>query len=392
MKMIKREKDMMLDNSDIEFLYQLENFPIYCGTTESESKSDKLADMKWGISKESGMIQLMDLVPLDELYAVSHNGAIGKVWKEHHTEFAKFVYKNTNAELGILEIGGGNGILNAVYNSMFPKCMWTIVEPSEVQKVENVTAEYVKIFWGDSDTECQITDSCVYGALVHSHLMEHQYDIHKFMKIDSNALEIGQKMIFSIPNMQRYLEMGYMNALGFEHTYFITEAYISILMKQYGFQIIDKQYFGESHSIFYAVEKISNIVQIDSKLFNGLYESNKKLFESFIKKNIEIVRKLNGLIDSYAGGKIYLFGAHIFAQYLIAFGLHTEKIVGVLDNDANKQGKRLYGTEFITYSPQILKDEINPAVVLVMGAYSDEIQNDILENINKDAVIWREEK
>ena len=38
---------------------------------------------------------------------------------------------------------------------------------------------------------------------------------------------------------------------------------------------------------------------------------------------------------------IYLFGAHVFSQFLIQMGLNTTKIVNILDNDKNKQGKRL---------------------------------------------------
>ena len=86
---------------------------------------------------------------------------------------------------------------------------------------------------------------------------------------------------------------------------------------------------------------------------------------------------------------VYLFGAHIFAQYLIAFGLDTSCIVSLLDNDLNKHGKRLYGTNLTVNSPKVLAELENPVVILKAGVYNQEIQTDILNNIN-DSVVFLE--
>ena len=79
---------------------------------------------------------------------------------------------------------------------------------------------------------------------------------------------------------------------------------------------------------------------------------------------------------------------HVFAQYLIAFGLDTTRIICLLDNDPNKQGKRLYGTNMMVKSPLSIKDEDNPAIILKAGVYNNEIKKDILENINRKAEFW----
>ncbi|ECO1996221.1 SAM-dependent methyltransferase, partial [Campylobacter coli] len=87
--------------------------------------------------------------------------------------------------------------------------------------------------------------------------------------------------------------------------------------------------------------------------------------------------------------KVYLFGAHLFGQYLIFQGLNTEKIINILDNNPSKQEKRLYGTKFIVKSPKILKDQNDSLVILNAGVYNDEIEKDILENINKNIRILK---
>ena len=81
---------------------------------------------------------------------------------------------------------------------------------------------------------------------------------------------------------------------------------------------------------------------------------------------------------------VYLFGAHVFSQYLISFGLDTSKIICLLDNDRRKIGKRLYGTDLISMHPSILTDIKEAIVILRAGTHNEEIKKDILENINSN--------
>ena len=83
---------------------------------------------------------------------------------------------------------------------------------------------------------------------------------------------------------------------------------------------------------------------------------------------------------------VYLFGAHVFSQYLIQEGLNTKKIKYILDNDNNKHYKRLYGSSLEVRPPKVLLNDEKPLIILKAGVYNDEIRSDILENINSSAV------
>ena len=87
-------------------------------------------------------------------------------------------------------------------------------------------------------------------------------------------------------------------------------------------------------------------------------------------------------------GKVYLFGAHVFSQYLIGFGLDERGIECIIDNDSKKQGKRLSGTSLIVRSPKVLEGLNNVAVILRAGVYNNEIKEDIMNNINPNVVFW----
>ena len=68
------------------------------------------------------------------------------------------------------------------------------------------------------------------------------------------------------------------------------------------------------------------------------------------------------------------------------FGLKTEKIISIIDNSKEKVGKRLYGTNLFVSKPQILENYQNPIIILRAGPYNEEIKNQILKEINSNAV------
>ena len=69
---------------------------------------------------------------------------------------------------------------------------------------------------------------------------------------------------------------------------------------------------------------------------------------------------------------------------LLFNGLNKNKILNILDNDPDKQGGFLYGTDLQVLSPKILKEIYQPIVILRAGEYNFEIKKEILKNINKN--------
>ena len=373
MKNIQRDNDVINGNKDLERLYKFEKFPVFMGCIKQPIERDISADMQWEISKGSGIIQLNPLLPLEILYPEEHGaGVIGNMWMEHHQQFAKFIQEQSPKS--VLEIGGGHGILSRECKKE-NTIDWTILEPNPLP-AEGVDATYIKGFFDDKFAFDGEIDT-----IIHSHVFEHVYYPNEFINHISNFLEEGQKLIFSLPNMEEMLKRKYTNCINFEHTVFITEPYVDHLLSKHGFKQVAKQYFKDDHSIFYAYVKDSSIETIE--LPSGLYEYNKKLYLDFVDYHQNLIKDLNEKIDKVKNDQpIYLFGAHVFAQYLIEFGLDTSRIVSLLDNDPNKHGKRLYGTNLIVQSPEVLRATKCPIIILKAGVYNDEIKHDILESIN----------
>lgn len=186
--------------------------------------------------------------------------------------------------------------------------------------------------------------------------------------------------------MQKWLSNKFTNTLNYEHTIFLNEPVIEYLLHKNGFKILQKRYFKE-HSIFFACEKVINRAYVSESqiTLKSQYTQNKAMIGEFLDFYRRKILDLNAILESTTK-PVYLFGAHLFSQFLLYNGLQSAKIISILDNNKAKQGKRLYGTRFLVQSPQILRDK-NALLILNAGAYTTEIKQDILENINANVEI-----
>ena len=371
MKTIKRHCCVLTGKEDLEDLYTLRNFPVFMGCVDSPISQDIKTNMAWGISRGCGLIQLKELIPLEDLYPQSHgSGCIGKLWDEHHRALACFIHQFKPG--AVLELGGAHGRLSKEYQA-FDQVPWTIIEPNPTPQ-EDVKARFIKGFFDE-----HFCFNEPFDAVVHSHVFEHIYEPSVFMRHLSGFMRQGQYLLFSVPNMQVMLEKKFTNCVNFEHTVFLTEPYIEYLLSSHGFRLIKREYFLEDHSIFYAALRDTSLNE--GQALPDLYAVNKALYSKYVQYHERLIAQINQRMQT-ARQEIFLFGAHVVSQYLLAFGLDAAKISGVLDNDPNKQGKRLYGTDLKTFSPKILAGFKNPTVILRSGVFSQEIKKGILENIN----------
>jgi len=363
---IDRNADVISGSEDLELLYRFRNFPVFMGCTSAPQHEDVIADMSFWISPKSGMIQINPLLPLDVLYPEAHGaGMVGNLWAKHHQALAEFIDRFNPAS--VLEVGGGHGILATNYRKI-KSIPWTILEPNPTP-IPECKAEIIGGFFDENFQYPSKVD-----AIVHSHLFEHIYDPNLFIRNISEFLELGGKLIFSIPNMRIMLERKFTNCLNFEHTIYLSDTYAEHLLTRHGFRILEKKFYLNDHSIFYAAVRDNGVAA--TKLAPTLYEKNKSLYQNYVKFHEELVAKINVELKE-KDDDIFLFGAHVQAQYLMGFGLNTSKIKAILDNDSKKHGKRLYGTDKLVSGPEVLKNRVNPIVIIRAGTFTSEIVSQI---------------
>ena len=380
MNYIYRNRCLITGKDDLEHLYTLKNLPIFIGCTDQPQTEDIKEDLEIYISKSSGIIQLKKLMPPNIVYSGYHSEAVGAVWEEHFNEFSKFILKYNQSE-NIIEIGGSNGRLAEKCLILDNQLNWTIIEPNPEKKIfKNDKIRVIQSFIENFEIDHKNS------TFVHSHTLEHLYDPISFFKSISKKSEIGDIMLFSIPNLYEYLNKKFVNTINFEHTYFLTEDVADFILKKYGYELIDKYYYKD-HSIFYSIRFLGED-RLDKKneLKFDKYLEYKNMYLEFINFIDSEVSRINLSIDQFISqnkdSKIYLFGAHIFSQFLINKGLKTSNISSIIDNSPNKIGKRLYGTSLHVVKPEIVKDT-SSLIILKAGQYQVEVENQ-LKRISSD--------
>lgn len=377
MKEIYRNHDVVSGIEDLEHLCTIKNMPVFMGCVDTPRSEDVTADAQYWISRGTGMIQLNPLLPLEVVYQSDHSpGNVGKEWLMHHEAFADFIVSYMPKR--VFEIGGAHGLLSKYCHVRNPNIDWTILEPNPLP-AEGVKAKFIKGFY-TPDTELPED----VDMIVHSHTLEHVYHPHEFFMALAQ-IPVGVRMCFSIPNLRRQLDHKYTNVINFEHTYYCTEEFVDWWLEQYDFKTIYKRKYKGEHSMFYATERVAGPADRVYQAPPDCYERNKMQFIKYIKHHADEIKKLNTALAE-ATTPVFMFGAHIFSQFLISVGLDTSKVQCILDNSVAKQGKRLYGTDFQIASPEILRGIDRPVIVLKAGVYNHEIRTDIVKNINPTAI------
>lgn len=374
-KYISRKRSALTGNTKLEHLYTFKNFPVFFGCTDTSIDKDLIMDMSWVIDPESGIIQLKRLVPFDLLYKEQHADTPGERWMRYFQAFVDFIKKQKVKH--VLEIGGGVGKAARLFIDQTTGTDWVMVEPNPTYDQE---CRRIKIIKGFFDNKFKYNRK--FDSIVMSQVIEHLYNPVKFLKDAHRFLRVKDKLIVAHPNLLLMLQKKYTNSLNFEHTLLLTDYFMEYLFAVNGFKLLYKEFYLD-HSMFYCVEKVDKKIPV-IKLENK-YREYKKIFLDFVNYHLELIQTLNKKLEDIKE-PVYLFGAHIFSQYLIAMGLETEKIVNILDNSLLKQDRRLYGTNLMVKSPKILAGKGRVRVILKAAGYNDEIKRDILENINKDVV------
>ena len=250
-------------------------------------------------------------MPLDILYAETHNsGLVGKVWEKHHLEFSNFISKFGPKK--ICEIGGGHGVLSENYAKQKDFDIWEIFEPNSIANINNKIVTRNELF----SEESKVNEK---DCFVHSHLFEHLYDHSSVLNAIHKSLTNDGMMIFSLPNMLKMVQNGWINALNFEHVTYLPEDLVEHLLIKHGFNILEKKYFLDDHSIFYCCNK--TVPNSELEYHNP---DNVEVIKNFFDKTKKDIRDLNLKISNKpTQTPIYLFGAHIFSQFYLKNGLEV---------------------------------------------------------------------
>ena len=363
--------------AELKILARFEKFPVFMGCTDAPMAMDLHSDMFWLADSYTGETSVQPIIDSSLVYLENHNEVVGETWIKHHELFGEFVVKHAKGNF-VYEIGGAHGMASVAARKRNNNLQWLIqdINPIPVE-------EYVgEIIAGEFNSQTLIKPG-KYQTIMHSHTLEHVHNQLEFLHTINKNIEFGARHIFSWPNMDEMLSKRNLSFLNFEHTKFLPLDRVLSMLTISGFSPVEISYFGD-HSIFIATEKISNGNSLEIKSNVRMSE-----FDAYCQSLLDQVKYLNSQTKDFAG-PIYLFGAHIFTQMLIAAGLDISKINTILDNAHHKTSKRLYGTNLEVQLPFVIEPKsigTNPILIIaVVGEYFSEIETQ-LKAINHNATV-----
>jgi len=360
-----RDICVLCDKGLLTELHTLKNYPITPSSNSMDASTDEYNDCIFSACNVCGCIQLKTLVDPIKLYENSHNSTENTpTWKEHHRLFAEFISERADTEL--LEVGGNSATLYRLLSQKITK--YTILDicnsvsrPSTVQFIQG---------------NCENYDFTGYTHIALSHTFEHLYYPKRFVENLSKAKV--QSVFISIPNMDHLYVSKNISILHNEHTFFVGDTEIRYLFSRYGYSCATCYSF-KMHSLFYHFVYDTNTIPLS--LLNSAQRSIDikgvlSDFELSIKR-VVIEHPCFICPAGHYGQKIFYYLQHYY-----------KSIIGFIDNDLSKQGKRVYGTHAFVYSPDILIKYKDSTIHIIMyaGPYTNEIKEQL--NLLHKSIIY----
>ncbi|WP_445148546.1 class I SAM-dependent methyltransferase [Baekduia sp. Peel2402] len=376
--LIQRRACAACGASELSSLLAIDDVPVHMGVTAQAPSEDVVLPQLWVTCGRCGCVQLAALAPLELVYQSQHNGAVGGVWARHHSALATFVARR--APHRVVEIGGGTGGLAKRYVEDHAVDRWTVIEPNPAfEAVPPIVV--VKAYVEDAGDVVADAD-----AIVHGHVLEHIYEPRAFLATIRAQAPPGATMLVSVPHLAGLLAQSGSNALNFEHTYFFDRDLMVWMLEDAGFSIVAEAPF-EQHSLFFEARPDVAPGQAGAP---PDARGGAQAFASFVDAARVDAARLTARASTF-DGDVYLFGAHVFSQFLIGCGFPAQRARAVLDNDPNKQGQRLYGTPLTVAAPEAMaqrsRDGRATAVIVRATHYSAEITAQ-LRALAPEVEIW----
>ena len=343
-----RTRCAICDHIEFETLFSLPHFPIMAISNNSVTES--YYDYHLIVCNQCKCLQLKYLVDPSVLYSdIYMNATFSPSWADHHNHFSNFILSNTNERV-FLEVGANKGDL---YKRMKNKRNVEFMT-LDMFKHDKLPHE-IKFIEGN----CETFDFTGFSNVILSHVFEHLYSPLTFIKNIRNAAIAS--IFISIPDFDMLVQEKSLLTIHSQHTFFCGFDYIIYIFSLYNYTCnISYRYNGNFKSIMFKfvldpAALPTNLPSIDVQLYRNIY-----------------IDKIQQIGSVEIPENSYMMPSGIYGQIYYYLIKDKEHIVEFLDNNAQRHGKLLYGTNKMVYSPSSIN--YNTATIIVCDCpYKDEI-------------------
>ena len=360
---------------NLKLLYTIKKFPLFWGAIP-KNKISLIPSYPFELSycKDCGLVQqskLLDEKIINKVYTAEYYNCpsplISGMGVSEIEKFIRFFRSCKNKPGKILEIACFDGYLL----KKLKKFNWDVhgCDPCSTTDIA------VKLL-GKKRIKKVFFKKGVYSnenfdAVVFRNLLEHIYNPNKFLKEVSACLKYGGKIFIDVPNLKEVIKLGGFGLFFHQHVSYFTINTIKKLLIKNGFKIT--KYYEGKPNLFVEATKIKKIKvdktkNKDQKILKRLSINSKTMKEKALKyfknKNIR---------------KIVIFGSSALATTLVGIlnKKQRDKVKLIVDNDLEKQGKYLSGSNFQIKSPKEIKNKNFDIVFLTSHFFIKEIKKQL---------------
>jgi 2-polyprenyl-3-methyl-5-hydroxy-6-metoxy-1,4-benzoquinol methylase len=197
-----------------------------------------------------------------------------------------------------------------------------------------------------------------FDAIVARNLLEHIYDLHGFLKAVAGSLEDGGHLLIEVPNVHTTLELGVFASFFHQHISYFSQATLSRLLFENGFTPV---HWEVGPTLMVAARK-------------GMQDQ--KLVAGFVSTSGMLREKILDVFNDSSVKTIALFGASAISTTIVSM-LDVKgraKLKAVFDNDSQKRGKRIYGSDVLIAPPTADAVKGIDALLIASNLFEKEIR------------------
>lgn len=361
---MQKKTCIVCNHTQFEMINSFTKFPIMA--VSNDSLVEQYCDFNIIACKQCKCLQLQNWVDPTILYSdVYMNSHFSPSWKDHNLHFAEFILENSGASI-FLEIGANKGDLYKILSNKREVSYSTLDMFKDSELPSQI--KFIDGNWETFNFES-------YDTVIASHVFEHLYSpltcIENLQK--ANVSEI----FISIPNFEKLLEDKSSLLINSQHIYYCGYDYIIYMFSLFNYTCKKHVFYNgniKSNMFrFSLADRISNKPKMPS--------TDIQLYKEIYVNNLDFIKTLD------IPKNCYIAPSGMYGQFLYYFINKKENILGFLDNNPDRHGKKLYGTDKLVYSPSSI--DFDTATIIVCDCpYKEEIIKQ-LQNICNHVTFFR---
>ena len=364
---------ILCKSNNINIFFKLKKFPLFFGAVDEKFiREVPKFDLNMAICNECYLFQQTDLVDentMNSVYTAEYyncpSPSSSEIGKREIHKFLNFFNENKLKKGTLLEVACFDGYLLDILQ----KDNWDIYgcDPATMTKIalEKFGAKKIKQEFLSENSYA----GKQFDVIIFRNLLEHIYDINKFIQLIGKLLKEDGSIFIDLPNAKTIEQYGGYGLFFHQHiSYFSIETMEHFLFLN-NFEIIN--FKDESPNLFIQAKKSNNIKP--KKLLNNFS------YEKLLANNIHISKSIRNFFSK--NKNIIFFGASALATTIFCFLDSDEKnkVKAIYDNESVKHNKLLQGTDIKIQNPSTLKAIGNQVIFITTFFFADQIFNQLIK-------------